>query len=96
MKTITYDEFIKQYKPIKNTFNQDSGHDGLMFETYGEEYEYVYNFPNYQIWTLHDDGNTIVSGIHFINHLGYFITEIPSNSYIERGEVTVIINSVGE
>jgi len=41
MKTINIDEFIETYKPIKNHIIQDAPYDGCMFETYGEEVEYV-------------------------------------------------------
>ena len=85
MKTINIDEFIEIYKPIKNPFKQDAPYDGCMFETYGEELDYVRSseFANKQIWTLisySDEESWIIPGYHFVNLDGYFITEIPWES----------------
>jgi hypothetical protein len=41
---MTYDEWIEKYRPIKNPLNPDAPYDGTMFETYGQEYEEVFNF----------------------------------------------------
>lgn len=55
-----------------------------MFETYGEDYETVVakhkEAPDC-IWTLVDDGSaygSIIPGLHFVNRMGYFITEHPA------------------
>jgi hypothetical protein len=50
---------------------------GCMYETFGEELEYVKNKPNKNIWTIVDtDGDDllILAGFHFVNRLGYLIT----------------------
>lgn len=85
MKTITFENFEETYKPIKNPFVQDSSYDGCMFETYGEEVEYVKSseFSDTQIWTIINCENEemwIIPGYHFVNCFGYFITEIPWES----------------
>ena len=38
---ITENEFFNTYKPITNHINPNAPFDGCMFETYGEEFEYV-------------------------------------------------------
>lgn len=76
---MTYEEWIEQHKPIKNEIALNASYDGTMFETYGEEVEFVKAQYPYTIWTLLDeDGHTwIAAGWHFVNRMGYFITEVP-------------------
>ena len=50
---------------------------GCMYETFGEELEYVKQKNNKNIWTIVDtDGDDllILAGFHFVNRLGYLIT----------------------
>jgi hypothetical protein len=79
-------EWEEQFKPITNhldsnaSWQNDDGN-GIMFETYGEELEYVKKQNPNCIWTLmdSDDGEEplVVEGFHFVNRIGYFITENP-------------------
>jgi hypothetical protein len=75
-----FDEWVDAYKPIPNNIDTNASFDGLMFETYGDEVEFVKKVdPNY-IWTYGDgdDGGTYVwNGWSFVNRIGYFITEVP-------------------
>jgi hypothetical protein len=51
---------------------------GCMYETFGEELEYVKAQPNKRIWTIVDtDGDDliVIAGFHFVNRLGYLITD---------------------
>jgi hypothetical protein len=75
-----FDEFVETYKPIPNSIDKNASFDGLMFETYGEEYEVVKKADEKHIWTYGDgdDGGSYVwSGWSFVNRIGYFITEVP-------------------
>jgi hypothetical protein len=77
---MTEDEWFETYKPIKNHIEVNSSFDGHMFETYGDEYEFVKSTPSNHIWMYGDgdDGGSYVwSGWGFVNRIGYFITEIP-------------------
>lgn len=92
-KEITIDEF-EEYLPIENMFDDNASLDGVMFETYGNELEYVQSVhgltPN-RVWTYvdgDDDNPCIISGFHFVNRIGYLITE---KEFI--GEVTVVFDS---
>ena len=71
---ITFDQWIMTYKPVLNP-NTDS----QMFETYGEEVAFVKSQKPENIWTLVNDGdsNLILSGWHFVNRVGYYVTVIP-------------------
>jgi hypothetical protein len=82
--SLTWSEFVEQFKPEPNKFSNDP--DQQMFETYGEELEFVMKAKPNNIWTyLNTDGGTVtVEGFHYVNRIGYFITEVPwidSTSY---------------
>jgi hypothetical protein len=67
---ISYDKWIDQYKPIN---------DAYMYETYGEEVAIVKAQNPLTVWTLGNagEGDYIQSGMHFVNRIGYYISEIP-------------------
>ena len=80
-----YDEWVATYKPIYNhidknvSFGDETGQ-GYMFETYGEEVEFVKSQDPSKIWMYgdgDDGGSYIWSGWGFVNRIGYFITEVP-------------------
>jgi hypothetical protein len=84
---LSVEEWEHHFKPLVNHLDKnasfDDGNGGIMFETYGAEYDHVaaigQNEPN-RIWTYIDDeeGHTcIVNGWCFVNRIGYFITEKP-------------------
>lgn len=81
---LTFDEWIEAYKPAVNHLDEnasfDDGNGGIMFETYGEEHDYVCSMNlKRRVWTYvdGDDGTYVVNGYSFVNRIGYFITEIP-------------------
>lgn len=73
------DQFWDTYKPIKNHLDDNASLGGMMFETYGQELEFVKSQPDNLIWTYCDDGDTVFisSGYHFVNRLGYLIASTP-------------------
>ena len=81
---MTEEEWFETYKPIPNHIDENAsfndGEHGYMFETYGEEVEFVKQQNPNHIWMYGDgdDGGTYIwSGWGFVNRLGYFITEVP-------------------
>lgn len=91
-------KWVATYKPILNPQYNDENesYNGTMFETYGEDLAYVMahgqKHPN-TVWTLLDVGERqmpVVSGYHFVNRFGYFITEVPYN---EGDDITVYDDS---
>jgi len=84
MKTIMYDDWVDQYQPIENPFDKDAGYEGCMFETYGEENEFVLDKLNRNtVWTLitgDDEDSWVIPGYHIVNRMGYFITTKPWES----------------
>lgn len=71
-----WNEWSEKFKPEENhivTSNE------LMFETYGEELEYVRSMDPRYVWTWvqGDLSDLIVAGYHLVNRLGYYVTEVP-------------------
>ena len=77
---LTEEEWFNTYKPIKNNLVESSSFDDHMFETYGEEVEFVKAQDENRIWMLgdgDDGGMYIWNGWGFVNRIGYFVTEVP-------------------
>ncbi len=75
-----FDEWFDTYKPIPNNIDTNASFDGHMFETYGDEVEFVKKADPAYIWMYgdgDDGGSYIWNGWHFVNRIGYFITEVP-------------------
>ena len=77
---MSFDESCDVYKPIKNHIDTNASFDGAMFETYGEEVDFVKATDEDRIWMYGDgdDGAAYLwNGWGFVNRIGYFITEVP-------------------
>ena len=72
---------MNNYMDKNASFQDDSGL-GIMFETYGEEYEFVaslYEEGKRVVWSYRDDeyeDTIIVQGMSN-SAIGYFVTEVP-------------------
>lgn len=78
--TLTYDDWLDAYRPIRNTIRTDAPLDGRMFETFGPELAAVAAVEPACIWTIvdgEDESLWLLSGCHRANRLGYLITESP-------------------
>jgi hypothetical protein len=85
---LTFEEADEQFKFMVNNYDENASFDGLMFETYGDEVEYVKSKPHDRIWMYGegDDGGLYIwSGWGFVNRIGYFISEkpVPDNTIIQ-------------
>ena len=75
----TVETWLETFKPIKNHISNEASWDGIMFETYGDDIDFVINQPEENTWTYLDDefGNCIiVAGYWLQGRIGYFITEV--------------------
>lgn len=91
--TLTEEEFDAQYPLVENHLNPHAtwgfvAGSGCLFETYGEEFEFVRRQDPATVWTLvdGDDGDWyILSGLHFVNRVGYLISRepVPAGTSIE-------------
>lgn len=95
---MNFEEWEEKYQPIRNRFRGANGSfNGTMFETYGSEVKRVKKAHQQNpatVWTcLDSEGSSVqvVSGAHFVNRLGYFITKKP----VAKGE-SVIVTEEGE
>ena len=77
-KELTYDDFLEKYTPLNNHFCRTAAHDGCMFETFGHELDFVRACDPQHVWTLIDNNDGwygVSAGLHFVNRIGYLITE---------------------
>ena len=79
-KKITYDKWVTKFKPIKNHLKKQAPFEGLMFETFGEELDFIKETPPDCVWTV-VEGDTgkwyIIEGYHHVNRIGYLVTTVP-------------------
>jgi hypothetical protein len=75
---LTVEEWDKKFQPVTNPFNKEASWNGVMFETYGEELDYVQCHDEHNVWTLVDSdlGISLVAGYCVVNRIGYFVTEV--------------------
>lgn len=97
--TLTEDNFDELYVPIQNHLVEDASFGGAMFETYGEELDFVFSVSledntRKTVWTIIEtDGEMYcVAGFHLVNRIGFIITEKPW----ETGEEEFMYESVGD
>lgn len=76
--SLTWEEFDNQFKVMSNHLSKDENLQ--MFETYDDELEYVKTIPDNRVWTYvdTDGGSATYNGFHYVNRIGYFITELPA------------------
>ena len=80
---LTEDQFFAQFKPIRNHLNSNASYEGCMFETFDAELAEIKQtlaIKPLNIWTIVNvDGEMIISqGYHYVDRVGYLITEIPA------------------
>jgi hypothetical protein len=72
------DWFIETFNPQQNHLDDNASFNGWMYETYGEEIEYDLAKKSNRVWTIieGDDGTLFyASGFHYVNRLGFIVTE---------------------
>jgi hypothetical protein len=82
---ISEDAFDDHYPLKVNHLNPTAswawGDDGgCLFESYGEELDYVRQQPRGTVWTFVDGDESdqyLLSGFHFVNRIGYLISTVP-------------------
>ena len=82
---ISEDEFDDKYPLVANHLNPNASWcvgdgPGCLFETYGEELDFVRQQDPCTVWTLVDgDGGDqyLTNGFHFVNRIGYLVSTVP-------------------
>ena len=69
--TIRDEEWYDQYDPEER-----------MYETYGEDLNYINSMPEQFVWTLvdGDEDSVVVNGKAFVNRIAYYISKKPHNT----------------
>jgi hypothetical protein len=77
----TWDEFAAQFKPFRNHIDTNASYGGMMFETYGDERQFVHAQQPEKVWTVSEDytGDLtwIIPSFNWINSTGHIVTECP-------------------
>ena len=97
---LTEVEFDSRFTPIPNYLNPEatwSFNDGpgCLFDVTGEEFAYVQRQNPATVWTLVDgpeDEMYLLSGLHFVNRVGYLITREP----VPQGECIEVVLPMSE
>jgi len=82
---LTEDEFDEQYPLLENHINPNASWtigdgNGCLFETYGEELNFLRQQDPRFIWTVIDADDChpyVVSGVRFVNRIGYLVSLVP-------------------
>jgi hypothetical protein len=82
---IAEDEFGAKYPLVTNRMNPHAGWafgdgPGCLFETFGQDLDFVRSQHPRTIWTLidGDDGRQyVINGYHLVNRIGYLISTVP-------------------
>jgi hypothetical protein len=93
--SLTWKEWQERFKPIKNHFAKNDP-DLEMFETYGEEVEFVISkAEENKVWTWADGDycSFVSNGYHFVNRIGYYVCEVP---YDDDTEYEIIVSTEEE
>lgn len=84
---LTDEEWDAEYKPLRNHFNPSASEydtEYQLFETYGQEVQFVQNTDPAHVWTQvdgDDGGIYIVNGYASVNRIGYYITAKPHDTH---------------
>jgi hypothetical protein len=83
-ESLTWDEWVEQFKPIKNHITQYPNSEATYesFETYGEELEFVISKAEENlVWTFSDGdtGRYLSNGYHDIDRTSHYVCTVPYN-----------------
>ena len=90
---LSHDAWVEKYKPIKNhiTHSPDDHAEYDMFETYGEEWDFVRTQDPHYVWTYidGDSSSLLVQGTAYVNRISYYVCEVP---WTDGPDETVVIS----
>lgn len=83
---ISFSQWSDRYLPEEN--HLVTGNE-LMFETYGEQLDYVSSLNRHYVWTYvqGEMSMILVAGMGYVDRLGYYVTEKP---WTDENEVVVL------
>jgi hypothetical protein len=79
------DEFLDRFPMVTNPLDDNASGSsgevgGCLFETFGEDREFVRRQDPRTVWTIvdgDDDDRFILSGFHRVNRIGYLVSTVP-------------------
>jgi hypothetical protein len=96
IENITEEEFYTKYKRRKNFIDKNVGFDGCMFETFGEELDYVFKMSKKNCVVTILEGDEIFEREEtYIDSNGIIIKEIVSDSALYYASGFHYINRLG-
>lgn len=90
---MNYETWTEIYKPVANHLDTNAAYGGKMFETYGDELEFLKTVDVRRVWTIRDEdgGSYITAGFGWVNRMGYLVTEKPwsdESDFVQLSEST--------
>ena len=84
-----WDEWAKKFKPVKNHLSKYKNE--ILFETFGEEAEFVQKSNHKYVWTILQGDMLVLigAGYHSVNRLGHYITEVPWEDEFDSALISV-------
>ena len=90
---ISWDDFVEKYEPQENHLDDNASYDGLMYETYEKELDYIFGLHKHplekgRVWTIIEGDNDkiyIEAGFHLVNRMGFIVTK----KHWEHSNITV-------
>ena len=79
---LTFDDWLRDYRPQLNTFNDAARFDGLLYEHQDEQWEHVVSQPVHNLWTLFQDEAGVLkikNGLVVRGRVGYIVSEVQHN-----------------
>jgi hypothetical protein len=86
-----FEQWMARFRPVQNHLEPSAACEGLMFETYGRELDFVTAVNRERpatVWTVVETDNGklyVTNGFHFVNRFAYFVSAepCPDGQYIE-------------
>lgn len=83
-RRLSIEKWQEKYKLVTNLIDDNpawanENGEGVLFETYGEQQDFVFAVDYHYVWTFidGDNGTYIVNGRSIVNRIGYFISQVP-------------------
>ena len=89
---VTFNDWLRDYKPQPNTFNDAAPVNGLLHEHDGAQWDHVVRQRVHNLWTLFKDEAGVLkikNGLVVRGRLGYFLCEVQHNPH-----VTFVVNQI--
>jgi len=80
-----WEEFQAKYHPLKNP-RHETALEGCLFDLQADDLKFISQQSAATVWTLVEGDfglSLIMPGFHFVNRLGYFVSQVPYSDQLE-------------